>query len=146
MSIEEIIQYIEMSSIKSIIVDRSGLIKYPGYIREMVIAQKYVVRLEFNIYNQEYGGLKLYFHYSEYRSLISSLESYLDKSIEQWENINKTGFYPTISEPYNISVSDQLLKNDFTSNNLALPKGYSKKIIPEGYWKDLYDEKNRSVL
>jgi len=140
MDIEEINQYVETGRMKNIIIDRSCIERYPGYVRETVIIQNFTVQIAFNVYNHEYGGLTLYFKYLGYDTMIPSLENYLFQEITQWENINRTGFYPIIKDPFEIKVSSELLKIDFIDNKLQLPHDYIKKILPQGYWNDLYNK------
>ena len=140
MDVNEIIQYVELSSAKSVIIDRNLMKNYLGYVRESVIMNGFVVRLEFNVYNHEYGGLKFYFKYTDYKALILSLEDYLGKKIENWENISKSGFYPFLKDYPDIEISSKALKHDFLNDKLVLPKNYLEKSLPEGYWKDLYSQ------
>ena len=137
MTKEEVSQYIAVSSGKSVIVERCQMEQYPGYIREVVICPECEVCLEFNVYEYEYGGLTFYLKYSDYDVLISSLEDYFNKPLSEWENITKTGFYPTIYDIFDIKRSGELLRSDFVSNQIKLPERYATKRIPEGYWKDL---------
>ena len=143
MNINEIEQYVDLSSARSITIDRSLAKNYPGYVREIVIMKGFLVRLEFNVYDYDCGGLTFYFKYSDYEALILSLEHYLDKKIENWININKTGFYPSIEEHFDIELTGKALLYDFLNDNIILPRDYLEKYLPEGYWKDLYYKINQ---
>lgn len=135
---EEIIRYIETSRNKSVIIDRSLLEEYQRYVREIVITKKDTIRIEFNTYNHEYGGLTLYFKYLNFDVLISSIEKYLNKNIENWENISKTGYYPVLDEKADNTETKRDLKEDFISDKIKLPDDYVEKILPDGYWNTLY--------
>jgi len=137
---EEIIRYIETSRNKSVIVERSLLDEYRQYVREIVITKEDTIRIEFNTYNQEYGGLTFFFKYLNFDMLISSLEKYLNKEVKNWENISKTGYYPFLDEKPDKNESERDLEEDFISDNIKLPDNYVEKILPDGYWKTLYCE------
>jgi len=125
----EIIQYVEFGRNKSIIVDRSLLKNYHGHVRDTYIIYDFTVAIEFNLYNYDEGGLTFRFKYADYDSLISSLENYLGKKIEHWENFSKTGNYPIIDEinDNDIKLAGEKIKDDFANNKLELPKNYSQK-------------------
>lgn len=133
----EIIQYVEMSRARSVIIDRTPLEKYLGYVREITIFPESVVHVEFNVYDHDEGGIEFYFKYENDDLLILSLEKYLNKKIEGWENITKTGYYPDIHIPYDIHKSGESLTTDFLNDRLELPSGYLEKEITSRYFNEL---------
>jgi len=143
MDINEIAQYVELGSARSVTIDRSLAKNYPGYVREIIIMRGFLVRIEFNVYDHDCGGLSFYFKYSDYETLVLSLEHYLDKKIENWTNISKTGFYPSIEDEYNIEISGKVLINDFLNDNVILPREYLEKYLPVGYWEELYHNRTQ---
>lgn len=135
----EIIKYIEVGSQKSICVDRRLLDQYPGYVRDITIMKGNVIKVDFNIHGYDEGGLNIKVHYDNFDKLLSALQEYLGTTINNWKNINQSGYYPTLEEEIDLKSSRIKFKYDFVNKTISLPLHGIRYQMPEGYWKDLAD-------
>lgn len=124
MNAEEIKQYTTLSHSKSVTIDRSIVSDYPQYVRDTIIYDLYSARIEFNDYNMDEGPLYIRVSYATLPDMIRSLESYLGKPIDQWENYNRTGAYPDRPEPSQPAAEDKL-HSDYIHKQLPLPPNTS---------------------
>jgi hypothetical protein len=135
MEISDIINYIALGSSKRICIRRDLLKEYPGYVRDISILEPKTVLIEFSVYNYDDGGLNLKFFYEDWNLLINSLENYLNQPIQEWENFNKSGNYPSYpGDNIDYISSGKKLKSDYNSLRLALPIGWLKNSLPSRYW------------
>lgn len=137
MDIEEIMSFIQVGRSKSICVDRCLMKQYPGFVRDIVILDDCILRVEFNVYDSEEGGLIIKIAYKNYDLLINAISQYINNPLERWENISKTGWYPELSENVDYNESGRQLKGDLVGKRLQLPEGGSSYEIPQGYWRDI---------
>lgn len=82
-------------------------------------------------------GQIFYFRYEDYESLFESVEKFIGKGMEEWENYN-TKDYESILGDYNLRESWNRLKLDFVNNQLHFPTGYREMRIRDMFWKALY--------
>lgn len=137
----EIVNYIKVGKNKSICIDRRLVDNYPGFVRDIIIMSDIIVKVEFNIYDYDEGGLSIKIFYHDFDQLIRAIEDYINVRIKNWVNISKTDWYPTLDRDVDLDKSALKIKQDLVSKTLALPLGGIKYEIPEGYWKDLLDGK-----
>jgi hypothetical protein len=137
----EIISYIEIGRAKSVCVDRRLLEQYPGFVRDITIMKEMVLKIEFNVFEYDEGGLTIKVYYNDFDKLLSAVEQYTGIPIEHWENISKSGWYPELEREVDFTLSGIKLKHNLIDKTLALPTGGAKYEIPEGYWKDIADGK-----
>lgn len=128
MTKDEILNYLKVSRYKSVVVDQSLCVDYPGWVRTILIRPGFLVEIDYNPYNLDEGINPGYeAEYSSLDVLVSSLEEFLGLKIEDWENYSKTGGYP--NEPENLMEilgerkSLTLLEKDMRSGTVKLPKG-----------------------
>jgi len=136
---QEILRYLETSRAKSICVDRQLLKQYSGYVRDITIMKETVLRIEFNEYDYDEGGLGIKVYYNTFDELLYALEEYTGKCITDMDNISKSGWYPELEQEVNFDESGLRFKQDLIDKKIELPKGGIKYEIPIGYWKDLAD-------
>ncbi len=126
MTIDEIMRYIEVGSTNSICVDRRILDDYQHIVRDVIIRKDCILTIEFNTFGYDEGGLIINIHYKDYKKLISSLESYLDINIENWTNINKSGWYPEQIKDVDFDESSEKFEKDLAGDKILLPMGGDK--------------------
>ena len=136
MDIHEIRKYLVSGSTKSICVSRSLLKEYSCIVRDVIINQNNVVKIEYNTYGYDEGGFCICFFYSDEQILIKSLEDFMGLSISSWNNITATDWYPEQPQYIDFERSGDLFKKDLRENSLLFPSGYIESQIPSGYWKD----------
>ncbi|ARU57004.1 hypothetical protein OLMES_2960 [Oleiphilus messinensis] len=128
MTKDEILNYLKVSRFKSVIVDQSLCEDYPGWVRTILIRPGFVVEIDYNPYNLDEGinpGYEAEFNSLD--MLVSSLEEFLGRKIEDWVNFSKTGDYP--NEPEKLMEilgkhnSLALLEKDMRDGVIELPKG-----------------------
>lgn len=139
MDIEEIVNYIKMGKAKSICIDRIILNEYSGFVRDLIIMDKMIVKVEFNVYGYDVGGFSIKIYYSDFDLLINSIEDYTGKKVAEWMNVTKNNWYPDLKQKNDFDQSGLKFKRDLAEKKLNLPKGGISYVIPEGYWKDLYE-------
>ncbi len=98
MTKEEILNYTEVGRTNSVCVNRILLDKYKNIVRDVIIKKDFKVQIEFNTYGYEEGGLVVDVYYENFDSLIYSIEDYFSLEISEWQNINKSGWYPTLEQ------------------------------------------------
>ncbi|WP_010243270.1 DUF433 domain-containing protein [Acetivibrio cellulolyticus] len=136
---EEIFRYINVGS-GSISVDRRLLEKYPGIIRDIVITGDASVRIEFHnkhTITSDEGEVSFCFQYENYDILFDELEKFLGLKMDEWQNNNKTGWYPEPHDEY-LKKSWDMLATDFINSNLPFPSNF-KSFRPNMYWEALYN-------
>lgn len=138
MDIKGLCAHLKMNGSKTVTIACDNCEKYPGYVRTITIKQDNMVRIEFEVYGYDEGGITYFIQYSDFKGLIDSLEKYLNKTIEEWNIVNQTGYYP---EPVvcDLSQTNQSIKKDFVNNLIELPQFGIGLWMPDGYWKDLYN-------
>lgn len=67
-----------------------------------------------------------------------------DKKIDDWDNINQTGFYPEEMAVNDIDTIHKKIKTDLINKRISLPLGGIKIWMPDGYWKTLIDKPNKT--
>lgn len=75
-----LIQHMEVSRSKTIIIDRSLLNQYTGYVRTITIKSGDIVKVEFEVYGYDEGGITYFIQYENIDILVKSLEDYLEKN------------------------------------------------------------------
>ena len=136
---EEIMQYINLGKDKSICIYRGLSPIYPGFVREIIVMREMALKVEYNSYGYDEGGLAIKFFYNDYDKLFAAIAEYIGKPIELCENISKSGWYPELIQEVDYNESSKKLISDLINNTLSLPSGWETYEIPEGYWKDLVD-------
>lgn len=144
MELNSLIQHMKLSRNKSVIVDRCIPKEYPGYVRTITIMQNSIVRVEFEVYGYDEGGIIYFIQYLDYECLVKNLEEYLTKKIDDWDNINQTGFYPEEMTVNDIDTIHKKIKTDLINKRISLPLGGIKIWMPDGYWKRLIDKPNKT--
>lgn len=140
MELTGLIQYMEMSRSKTVTVECNLSMEYSGYVRTITVKPDNIVKVEFEVYGYDEGGITFFIQYENIDILIRSLEKYLDKKLDEWENINQTGYYPEWPSGWKKQNADQKIREDLVSNNIKLPLYGIRTWMPEGYWKKLYDK------
>lgn len=140
MELTGLIRHMEMSRTKSIIIDCSLSAKYSGYVRTITIKHNNIVKIEFEVYGYDEGGITYFIQYKNIDILIKSLEKYLGKDLVDWENVSQTGYYPEQPNNWEKGGADEKIKVDLISNNIDLPLNGMRTWMPEGYWKNLCDK------
>ena len=139
MTKDEILKYIQIGSTRAVCIDRCLLDQYPGYVREVIIMQDTILKVEFNQYGYDEGGLSIKVYYDEFDKLINAAQNYIGADIERWENINRTDWYPHFEKKVDYNESGLKLKYDLKNKTLSLPENGIKYQIPDGYWKKIAD-------
>lgn len=137
MTKNEIINYIKVGKTKSVCVDIRLVDNYPGFVIEIVIMEGLIIKIEFNVYDFDEGGVVIKISYDNFDNMLNAIEEYTGFNIEDWENINKTGWYPDLEGNADFKQSGLMLKQDLISKNLSLPLGGVKYEVLGGYWRDL---------
>ncbi len=140
MGLTGLIRHMEMSRTRSIIVDRSLSAEYPGYVRTITIQHNNIVKIEFEVYGYDEGGITYFIQYKNIDILIKSLEKYLSKDLVDWENVDQTGYYPEKPNDQKKEGADEKIEADLISNSINLPLNGMRTWMPGGYWKDLCDK------
>ncbi len=84
----------------------------------MSIRKDCILTLEFNTFGYDEGGLIINIHYKDYDKLISSIERYLDINIENWTNINKSGWYPERIKDVDFDKSSDKFEKDLADDKI----------------------------
>lgn len=137
----EVLKYIEVGSTNSICVDRRLLKRYPGFVRDIIVMKGFVLKIEFNTYGYDEGGLIIKIYYEDNDTLIDSLEKFLKLCIQDWKNISKTNWYPELNEDIDFIKASFKLKQELANDKLPLPSNGIKYEIANGYWRDIADGK-----
>lgn len=141
MNEKEILNYIDMSRNKSICIDRCLLEKYPGYVREITIMKDKILKVEFNVYGYDEGGLIIKVYYEDYNKLFNAVQEFINIGIQEWENFSKSDWYPNLEDEVDFDYSGLMLKQDLINKTLSIPKDGARYEIPLGYWKDVSEGK-----
>ncbi len=139
MDINEVNRYLNTGSTKSICVDRRLSNKYIGFVRDVIILENCRVNLEFNTYGYDEGGLEVEFTYDNFNELINSLEVFIEKEIADWNNVNRTGYYPNSPGIINVEFYAELIKKDLASKCISIPTGWSDMEVLGPYWSSIYE-------
>jgi hypothetical protein len=91
----EILSHLKVGRSKSVCVDRSIVAELPQFIRKVDIFHPARVRIGFYNYGHDESGLLFSHEFTSLEDAISFLEIYLKTPILSWENVTKTGFYPS---------------------------------------------------
>lgn len=138
MELNGLIQHMRMNESKTITIDCDMSKEYPGYVRTITIKNDNTIRVEFEVYGYDEGGITFFIQYKNFELLIYSLEKYLEKEIEEWDNINQSGHYPEAID-CDIRQTNKIIKLDLVNDNIKLPVSGDKIWIPDGFWKKLHD-------
>lgn len=141
MDIKEVENYLANSSTKSLCVDRKLSDKYYGFVRDLTIVDKLKVSVEYNTYGYDEGGLTIILLYSTQEELIESLEKYIGAAMDDWDNINCSGFYPDSPGDVDFESSGKVIKTDLSNRCLDIPKGWSDIEVLGNYWLGIYEGK-----
>ena len=141
MEVGDLLRYIEMSRSRSVIVDRSIPQEYPGYVRTVTVMPDGVIRVEFETYGCDEGGITYFIKYADYEALVKSLEEYFMKKIDHWENISRTGFYPDQIEVSDMGLVHRKIQADLVNGKIQYKQNGIKTWLPDGYWKRLLQNK-----
>lgn len=95
MDLAEINRYLATGSEPYVCISRQYFTDDLNKLREIYIGKDNLVKLEFNTWGYDEGGLIIEFNYADEHSMIASLENFLQIPIENWENFNKIGNYPS---------------------------------------------------
>jgi hypothetical protein len=137
----QILSYLYVGSTRSVCVDCRLTENYPGWVRTITIEGKTKLRVEFDVYGYDEGGLYITIEYTTFKTLIDELEKYLLLKIEQWENVTQSGKYPELQYEVNFQKSAHQLKQDLVNKKLSLPKGGIKYTIQSTYWRNIAEGK-----
>lgn len=141
MELSDIKRYLKVGASKTVTIYCELCREYTGYVKTITIMTEQLVRIEYDVYGYDEAGITYYIRYNDFELLIKSLQEYLGQSLDEWNIINQTGYYP--NEPqieYDINETHKLIKQDFVNDKINLPK-YGEITINEGYWKRLHDRK-----
>jgi predicted AAA+ superfamily ATPase len=103
---DEIERYTRLGRGKSVITDISRVKLFPNFIGLITILADRAVLINFTGFSFDEPFLRFRGKYPTIGLMISDLEIYLDKSIDQWENFNKTGNYPKVLVEDTESIQD----------------------------------------
>ncbi len=141
MNYNEIESYLTVGSTKSLCVDRKLSIKYQGFVRDLTIVDKLKVSIEYNTYGYNEGGLTIILLYNSQEKLIDSLEKFIGTTMDEWENITRSGFYPDSPSNIDFELSCKILKADLSNKCVDIPKGWADMKVLGNYWSDIYEGK-----
>ena len=123
----EILNYIAVGRYHSVTVDCILLKDFGNIIREICFHRDNQVRVSYLPYGMDEGGYDIYLTYASIDLAISSIEDFLNKKLENWENFNKTGDYP---EEIQKDFENRWEEIDLGINSGEfIPKNYVRKII-----------------
>ena len=122
MSKEEIIKYINLSRYKCVCVEVRLAPEFPGFVRSIIIKPHNIVRIEFDSYGIEEGGIYYTGKYPSLDALVESLENYLSVPLEKWENCTKTGSYPEVQQAANMLEGQLKIAKAVETRSVPLPK------------------------
>ncbi|GLS24783.1 hypothetical protein [Marinibactrum halimedae] len=141
MNINEIENYLNSGSTKSICIDRRLSDTYEGFVRDLVIKRDQTLSVEYNTYGYDEGGLVLLLKYENFELLIKSIECYLGLKLTEWMNVNKSGYYPDNPKIVDFDVSGRLLKQHLFDHEIDFPKGWMNMELPSDYWAGIYNRR-----
>lgn len=123
----EILNYIAVGRYYSVTVDRILLKDFGNIIREICFQRDNQVRVSYLPYGMDEGGYDIYLTYDSIDLAICSIEDFLNKKLENWENFNKSGSYP---EEIGKDFENLWEEIDLGINSGEfIPKNYVRKII-----------------
>lgn len=79
MELTGLIRHMKTSRTKTITVDCSLSMEYSGYVRTITIMPDNIVKVEFEVYGYDEGGITYYVQYKNFDTLIKNLENYLGR-------------------------------------------------------------------
>lgn len=140
MDVKQLRNLLNLGRTRTVVIYCDLCVDYIGYVKTITIMNEKKVRLEYNTYGYDEGGLTFFVEYEDFDTLIKSMQEYLGSDINQWKNISLTSDYPLeLERDFDINISYELIIHDLLNNELKLPK-YGNIIMKEGYWKNLYDK------
>ena len=142
MNITEIGKYLTSGSTKSVCVSRKLSDRYQGFVRDLTIHENCMVSIEYNTYGYDEGGLTILMHYASQEALIESLEKYIGANLDDWDNVSRSGFYP--SSPggdVDFDSSGKCLKQDLFNKTLDIPQNWESMDVLGDYWIGIYEGK-----
>lgn len=136
---DEIFRYINLGRSSSISIDRHLMEKYPGIIRNITIRRDEEVQIDFHdkhILEINEGEVTFYFQYENYDILFDELEKFLGLKMDEWQNYNKTDWYPE-TDDIDLKESWGRLTIDFINKALPFPSNFISFRIASIYWEGL---------
>lgn len=133
MSSDELKRYIKVGRERSITIYCELCDEYLGYVKTVTIMDEALVRIEYNVWNYDEAGPTYFIQYDDLEGLITSLQEYLGKNINEWKNINQTGYYPqALNIDYDLDQSHKLIEQDIMDHKISLPQ-YGKVEMKKNY-------------
>jgi len=121
MNIQEIASYLSVSSASSVVVDCTVIESLGGMVRTTTIFPEVKVRMEFESWGHEEGGIYFTAEYDILPSLVAALETYFGSPIRNWKNISRTGYYP--NQPKIEIISSEEVAILFKTNTSKITRG-----------------------
>ncbi|MEG0482305.1 MAG: hypothetical protein RR575_08300 [Acinetobacter sp.] len=125
MDMRELMNYIDVGMTKPVIVNRVILEGFGSYMRTIGFYERTKVEVSYFYYDgsDEDTGIDIKLKYDSIENAVASIEQFLRTPLSEWENLNRTGYYP---EPLDYSYEvgwDDLEKN--IKEGIFIPKGYT---------------------
>lgn len=140
MDVKQLRNLLKLGSTRTVVIYCDLCIDYIGYVKTITIMNEKTVRLEYNTYGYDEGGLTYFVEYEDFGTLLKSMQEYLESDINKWKNISLTSDYPQeLERNFDINITHRLIIHDLLNNKLKLPK-YGNITMKEGYWKHLYNK------
>lgn len=145
MTADEIKNYIELGKWASVCVDIKELPEYPNYVRAIVFYRNNRVCVEFYplIFDVHGATVSYCGKFDSIQEAVNSVEFFLEKSVEEWTNYNKSGEFPIyVDEQSNLEISQdshERLMQNACDKKISLPNKGNFKLD----WKMHFQNRNQ---
>jgi hypothetical protein len=120
MTKSELIQILSFGREHACCVDLQHVPAAPGYVRTTTIHEDLRVSIEFDVWGLDEAGLYYWGKFENIELLISCLEEYLSRPIEQWRALGPYEYLPTPRET-GTAESHRLFKDFLASGQALVP-------------------------
>jgi hypothetical protein len=133
-TLDEITSHFE-SSQSRIPIDVRLAAEFPGYVRSVYVAQGLFAVIEFEQYGFDEGGAYFFGGYSDYASLVRSLEEYLQRPLREWLPLAPKDYPPKPDgAAADTRTGSARLESAIASGAVPLPARTDFELRGSSYW------------
>jgi hypothetical protein len=133
MTVEDVSDYFRLSRVR-LCADLRLSSEFSGYTRAVYVARDCVVVVEYEQYNSDEGGAYFYGQYPGDAAMISAIEQYLGKPLDQWQ-LAESRPYPPAPENMNTHAGTDRLLAAIEGGTVPLPPGVAYELRGCGHWQ-----------
>lgn len=137
MTEDEIQRHLTTGASRSVAVDVRIVPGLSGWVRTVFICSPNRVRIEFDQWGVDEGGVYFEGKYPSLPEIVQALEAFLGQRVAEWHNFTQSGRYPVEPGNENSEGSDLSIRDALRSRSIALPGG-SDFQIQSTYWSQYW--------